>query len=200
MALEFFRLAKYGALDEGKPIVEGDPKIPSSPYAISKLAINQLTEIYHKHYNSQILTVRPFFVIGPEKEFDVCSDFAKRVANLDNNISTIKVGNLEGIRDFIDIRDAVNAICLVTERGTAGESYNICTGIGHKLIEIVENYRTFSNKNFTIESDPELFRPLEEKIKIGDPTKLFKLGWSPKHSFEGSLKTILSYWNKKINK
>ncbi|MBC8147173.1 MAG: GDP-mannose 4,6-dehydratase [Bacteroidetes bacterium] len=187
--------SEYTQNHSGEPISEEDPTEPASPYAVSKLAIDRLSYLYSQTYSVDTLSVRPFFVIGPRKENDVCSDFAKRIVALRyNNKSIIKVGNLNAVRDFIDVRDAVSAIVRVSEEGNSGESYNICSGKGHALSEILDVYQLMINKPFNVETDPELFRPLDEKIKIGNPEKILNIGWRQKYTFSDSLESIFKYW------
>lgn len=190
--------SEYKQNQYGYPISEKDILEASSPYAISKLAIDNLSILYSKTYNTNVLIVRPFFVIGPKKENDVCSDFAREIVKVElNQQSCIRVGNLEIIRDFIDVRDAIHAIHIISEKGNLGEIYNICTGKGHSINEILKIYSKIARKSFDIENDLSLLRPLDEKIKIGNPEKIKKLGWVQQHSIEETLQKILNYWRHK---
>lgn len=187
--------SEYKQNKYGDPISEKDILEASSPYAISKLAIDNLSVLYAQTYNINVLIVRPFFVIGSKKENDVCSDFAREIVKVElNQQSCIRVGNLETIRDFIDVRDTIQAIHIISEKGTLGEIYNICTGKGHSINEILKIYSKIARKSFSISNDLSLLRPFDEKIKIGNPEKIKKLGWVQQYSIEETLQEILNYW------
>ena len=106
----------------------------------------------------------------------------------------LRVGNLDIVRDFLDVQDAVRAIYLIADQGISGETYNICAGTGHKVGEIIEELQHLSKAMIETESDPSLLRRLDEPIKIGDNSKLRDLGWSPSISFQESLAMILDSW------
>jgi GDP-4-dehydro-6-deoxy-D-mannose reductase len=187
--------SEYKQNRDGLPISETDPLEASSPYAVSKLASDNLSILYARNYNLNVVIVRPFFIIGKGKENDVCSDYAREIVKVEANKSnSVRVGNLEAVRDFLDIRDAIYALHTISEKGTSGEVYNICSGVGHSMGEILNIYSTLGTKKFSIENDLSLMRPLDEKIKIGNPKKIKELGWVQRFSFEESLLDILNYW------
>jgi len=143
----------------------------------------------------RILRVRPFFIIGPRKTGDVSSDFARGVVAIERGLAKkLRVGNLDAVRDFLDVQDAIRAIYLIADQGISGEIYNICAGTGHRVGEIVEELQKLSTAVVETESDPALLRRLDEPIKIGDNRKLRNLGWSPSIPFPESLALILESW------
>jgi GDP-4-dehydro-6-deoxy-D-mannose reductase len=143
----------------------------------------------------RIVRVRPFFIIGPRKVGDVCSDFARGVVAIERGLAKkLKVGNLEMVRDFLDIQDALTAFYLIVDRGVPGDVYNICSGLGYSIGEIVEWLQKLSKAHVEIETDASLLRRLDEPIKIGDNSKLHALGWNPSISIQNSLALILESW------
>lgn len=191
----FCSSGEYAISRDGKPITEDHPLEPSSPYALSKVTQDLLSALYWNSYQMKIIRVRPFFIIGPRKVGDVCSDFARGVVAIERGLANkLAVGNLEIIRDFLDIRDAVTAFYLVANRGTPGDVYNICSGVGHKVGEIIQGLQKYSKSHIDIETDASLIRRLDEPIKVGDSSKLNALGWRPSIHFQESLAHILDFW------
>lgn len=195
----FCSSGEYAISKDGRPINEDQPLEPYSPYALSKIAQDQLSVLYWKAYQMRIVRVRPFFIIGPRKVGDVCSDFARGVVAIERGLSKkLKVGNLNMIRDFLDIQDALTALYLIADRGVPGDVYNICSGLGHSTGEIAEWLQQLSKAHIEIEKDASLLRRLDEPIKIGDSSKLHALGWNPSINIQHSLALILDSWRDEI--
>ena len=114
--------AEYAEPVDGRAISEDDPTDPNSPYASSKLAADQLVRLYRQRYDLDVVRFRPFFLAGPRKQGDVCSDFARRIVALERGDERIlRVGSLDVVRDIIDVRDGVSGILRIAEAGKAGE-------------------------------------------------------------------------------
>jgi GDP-4-dehydro-6-deoxy-D-mannose reductase len=183
--------ATYG----GKPITEDHLLEPSSPYALSKLAQDYLAALYWRAYMMSIIRLRPFFIIGPRKSGDVCSDFARGIVAIERRKSKVlNVGNLDPVRDLLDVRDAVIAFWLIAERGHPGEVYNICSGKGYRVQEVLERLISISSVQVDVYKDPACMRYLDEPVRIGDNGKLQSLGWTPRISINETLSDILAYW------
>ncbi len=191
---------EYAMSHDGAPIGEDFPLEPQNPYALSKVAQDQLCHLYVRAYQMHIIRVRPFFVIGPRKVGDVCSDFSRGIVDVERGRSTkLRVGDLRPVRDFLDVRDAVAALELLADSAEPGSVYNICSGAGHSIGEVLEQLRGLCAASFQIEADPSLLRPLDEPVRIGDNRKLRALGWQASVSFADSLKTILEYWRAEVH-
>ena len=190
----FCSSGEYAISKDGKPIPEDFPLEPYNPYALSKITQDHLSFLYWKAYQMRIVRVRPFFIIGPRKIGDVSSDFARGVVAIERGrAKKLRVGNLDIVRDFLDVQDAVRAIYLIANQGVSGEIYNICAGTGHRIGEIVDGLRKLSKAVIETESDASLLRRLDEPIKIGDNSKLNALGWRPSIHFQQSLALILKF-------
>lgn len=183
-----------------QPIAETWPMEPSSPYAASKIAQDHIAQLYGAMYKLRVIRVRPFFISGPGKQGDVCSDIARQIAAFerDEHPGSIRIGNGEVIRDFLDVSDAVRALYRLMHAGVAGEAYNISSGKGVTIRQVAERLLDAAKIKLALLSDPSLFRALDEKIKIGDPGKLRSLGWSPQVSLDEMLSRILGYWRHKL--
>ena len=105
------------------------------------------------------------------------------------------MGNLEAVRDFTDVRDMVKGYNLALEEGVPGERYNICSGKGYKIKEVLDMLLKMTDKDIKIEKDPTRDRPSDVPILIGDNSKFRKqTGWKPEIAFEKTLRDLLDYW------
>jgi GDP-4-dehydro-6-deoxy-D-mannose reductase len=187
--------SEYGPSRDDRPINESGVLIPSSPYAVSKLAQDHLCRLYHESRELKVVRCRPFFLIGPRKTGDVSSDFARNVVAIENQQQEdLPVGRLDVVRDFLDVRDGVEAIWLLSRCGKPGDVYNICSGRGYSLQEVLAVYRSLARVEIRERRDPGRIRPIEEIVKVGDPAKLCLLGWTPRRSIRQTLEDILKYW------
>jgi GDP-4-dehydro-6-deoxy-D-mannose reductase len=187
--------SEYAPSDDGKPISEDDPLEPSSPYALSKIAQDQLCVLYVRAYKMHIVRVRPFFVIGPRKTGDVTSDLARGIVAIERGLKgALKVGNLQSTRDFLGIEDTLNAFQLIAERGRPGEAYNVCSGRGYEIGDILKRLQALAHRPIEAQPDAALLRPLDEPLKIGDNKKIRELGWKQKQFIDETLHHILDHW------
>ena len=187
--------AEYAPVQDSAPIREDAPLDPSSPYGVSKLAMDQAARLYAGRHGLSVVVVRPFFVIGPRKRGDVCSDFARGIVAIERGEKKeLPVGNLAAVRDLLDVRDGIEALLCAAEKGAAGEVYNICSGKGYSLREVLDIFKSMSKATIVERSDSSRLRKLDEPVRIGDPTKLMALGWRPRREIRETLKEILEYW------
>ena len=187
--------AEYGPNPEGAPIAETYPTIPMNPYGISKLAQDHLARLYAQTHQLSVVRVRPFFLIGPRKIGDVCSDFARRLIALERSgVRDFPVGNLETVRDFLDIRDGVSALWTLVQRGRPGEVYNLCSGKGVAIRHVLDLMKSHVRMPVEERLDPGRLRPTDEPVRIGDPRKLMALGWAPRYALQQTVEELLSYW------
>ena len=195
---------EFGEVTESElPLTEDHPLKPVSPYAVARVSQEMLSKIYADGFNEDIVMTRSFNHIGPgQKDIFVISSFAKKLVLLKNTNSadnTIVTGNLSIIRDFVDVRDVVRAYYLLLKNGRKGEIYNICSGKGSVLKDIILKMSELLGLQIKIEVDPKLIRPNENKKVIGSYKKINEeLGWKPEISIEKSLSDIIEYWQQKI--
>jgi len=187
--------SEYGPSRDGRPITEQDELLPSSPYAVSKLAQDHLGRVYYEFHGLRVIRCRPFFLIGPRKKGDVSSDFARGIVAIERGWQQdLPVGNLEVVRDLLDVRDGVEAVWLLSQLGRPGGIYNVCSGRGHSLRDVLSVYRNLARVEVKERLDPSRIRPIDEMVKIGDPAQLCALGWSPRRPIRQTLEDILEYW------
>jgi GDP-4-dehydro-6-deoxy-D-mannose reductase len=194
--------AVYSPQRDSNPIKECGECKPVTPYGISKLAMDQLASVYSQAYGMRVCSARPFFIIGPGKINDVCSDWASSVALIERGkLNSLSVGEIEGIsRDFLSVSDAVSALIKIASKGQPGSAYNICSGNPLLLIKLLEIFKINSTSIINIEFESSKFRPIEELIKVGSNEKILSLGWTQEENIENCILNILNYWRKIIIK
>ena len=190
--------AEYGARTPDElPILEECEPRPQSPYAASKTAAVHLGRLYVARYEMRVHCVRPFQFIGPGKYPDACSHFARSIVEIERRRSDeLRVGNLEIVRDMLDVHDGVRAMWLIAQTGQIGETYNISAGVGYRIRDVLEKLMTLAGNEARIREDPTRFRPVDEPVIIGDNTKLRALGWRREIPHGDTLAEILEYWRR----
>ena len=194
---------QYGlVLPDEVPIKETNPLRPLSPYAVSKVAQDYLGYQYFQSYGLKAIRTRGFNHTGPRRgQVFVTSNFCSQVAAIELGLQepVIRVGNIEAIRDFTDVRDMVRAYWLAVNHGKPGEVYNIATGNGIRIRELLDRIIALSNVEVKIEVDPDRLRPSDVEILIGDSSKFrADTGWEPRIPFEQTLRDLLAYWRRTL--
>jgi len=110
----------------------------------------------------------------------------------------LRVGNLEAVRDLTDVRDVVRAYWALLESGTAGAAYNVCSGRGWSIREVLDTLLARSSVPVEVRVDPDRLRPSDIPVLIGDPSELRKAtGWEPRIPLERTLADLLDDWRRK---
>ena len=194
---------EYGlVLPDEVPIRETNPLRPLSPYAVSKVTQDFLAYQYFMSYGIRAVRTRGFNHTGPRRgEVFVTSNFAKQVATIEAGKSdpVIKVGNLDAVRDFTDVRDMVRGYVLATEKGKPGEVYNLASGKAITIRALLDKLIAMAKVEVRVETDPARLRPSDVEVLIGDYSKFHAdTGWEPKIPFEQTLEDLLNYWRQRI--
>ena len=180
---------------------------PASPYAISKVGTDLLGRYYAEAYGMRVMTTRMFTHTGPRRG-DVFheSTFAKQIAMIEKGLipPVVKVGNLDSLRTYADVRDAVKAYyMLVTVNPIAGEYYNIGGTYTCRVKETLETLISFSSvkDDIGIETDAERLRPIDADLQVPDCRKFVAhTGWKPEIPFETTMLDLLNYWRERLSK
>lgn len=177
-------------------ITESHPIGPISPYAVSKALQTLLANSFAHTYDLDIVMVRPFNHIGERQGLGfVVADFAAQVVAIEQGRqSHLKVGNLAAVRDFSDVKDVVRAYQVLMESGVRGEVYNVSSGEGHSVQEILDWLVAAAHTPITIEVDQSKFRPLDIESIVADNGKLRKLGWQPHYQLQETVQRVLEWW------
>ena len=191
----------YGHVSQTDPersaLDETTPLRPVSPYAASKAAAESLYMQAGLGHGLNVVLARSFNHLGPgQSDRFVASAIASRIAaNERSGTTTVSVGNLEARRDFTDVRDVVRAYRLLIQRGTAGDTYHVCSGKDRSIREIAEQLVGLAAFPMTLELDPDLLRPVDLKVLCGDNTKIRShTGWAPQIPIETTLFDLLEFW------
>jgi GDP-mannose 4,6-dehydratase len=187
------------------PIDEECTFHPASPYAISKVGTDLLGRYYAEAFGMNVLTTRMFTHTGPRRgDVFAESSFAKQIAMIEAGLlnPVVSVGNLDSLRTFADVRDAVRAYyLLVTINPTAGAYYNIggdftCT-VGEMLDKLIS---LSTRKDISIVVDSDRLRPIDADLQVPNTAKFRKVtGWQPEIDFDTTLKDLLDYWRLQID-
>ncbi len=172
--------------------------LPLHPYGVSKVGQDLLAFQYYMNDHIRCIRARIFNSTGTRKVNDVTSDFTKRAVLAERSgIHTLRVGNLDTKRAIMDQRDLVNALTLLASKGQAGEAYNISSELVYQMRDIVTMIEEVVGFEFSIEVDPVLLRPTDERIIVGDINKLKEAtGWSQMIPMKQTVADMLDYWRK----
>ena len=190
----------YGASTSA--LTETSPVTPSSPYALSKFAQEQLGIRALGEDGVDVIVTRSFNHTGPRQSPDFFAPgVARQVALIEKGAMepVIRVGNLDAQRDLMDVRDVARAYALLVEKGDPGTIYNVASGSPHSMRRILDALVSRSHRAMRIETDPERLRPNDVPIFFGDPTRLIgATGWSPEITFDRMLDDLLAYWRSTV--
>jgi GDP-4-dehydro-6-deoxy-D-mannose reductase len=188
--------AEYGRTSAlTSQLKESDPLAPTSPYGVSKAAQGQLTGVYAQAYGLRAIHVRPFAIIGPRKRTDALSDFCRGIVEVEQGKATeLRTGNIEAVRDFVDVRDCAAALMTISQKGIAGEVVNLCSGTGVSLHEMLDRLRRISMRTFAVTTDPARQRATDDLSIVGDASRLSRLGHVSRYSLDDTLRLTLDYW------
>jgi len=192
---------------------ETSPLCPVSPYGASKAAQDLVAALAGAAYSLRLIRVRPFPQAGPgQRPTFALPAFAAQIAAFERGEAlgeggdkpdvgeggkhqgerVLKVGNLEVVRDYTDVRDGVRAYADLLTQGEPGEAYNVCSGRGFKLRQLVERLAAAARVPIRIELDRARLRPADLPHLVGDPAKLkAAIGWEPRIEIERTLADLL---------
>ena len=190
---------EYGPVGpEEIPIREEAPLRPASPYAVSKVAQAALARLYGPAGGMRIVLTRTFHHTGPGRgEAFAESSFARQIAEIEagRRPAVLEVGNLEAVRDFTDVRDVVRAYWMLLDKGQGGEAYNVCSGRGRRIRDLLDTLLAASSARVEVRVDPERLRPSDVPVQVGDPGRLrAATGWQAEIPLERTLGDLLDDW------
>ena len=178
-----------------RPFTESDPPLPHSPYAASKVGAEVAALEASRRSGLRVIVARPFTHTGPGQSATyVVPALAERLTRARNEGErAVPTGNLEPVRDMLDVRDVVRAYTVLLERGTPGETYNISRGQGVQLLQVFAALARLTGSSARPEADPALARSADIPYLVGNPAKLAAAtGWSPAYSLDDTLRDVLN--------
>jgi GDP-4-dehydro-6-deoxy-D-mannose reductase len=188
----------YGAA-ASLPLAEDAPLRPANPYAVSKTTGDLLAAMYAEVYGLDVVRARPFSHAGPgQRSIFIMSNLARQAAAAriaGERALRVVTGNPATRRDFTDVRDVVRAYRLLVERGVAGETYQVCSGSAVSVAQVARRLCDLAGVTVELQRDPQLARPLDVPVMVGDSTKLrAATGWAPARSLDETLADTLAWW------
>jgi GDP-4-dehydro-6-deoxy-D-mannose reductase len=193
---------EYGNVSpEDLPLREDRVLNPLSPYAVARVSQEMLSKIYVDGYGLDIVMTRSFNHIGPgHKDIFVISSFAKQLVEIKKykHLPEINTGDLSIIRDFLDVRDVVKAYHILLQKGRKGEVYNVCSGKGLTLEQVIQKMMQILDIKVKTVTNPSLIRPSDNPMIVGCNEKLSsETNWKPTYALEQSLEDMITYWSEK---
>ena len=190
---------EYGNVGhEDLPIRENQPLAPVSPYAVARVSQEQLSKVYVDAFGMNIIMTRSFNHIGPRQdERFVIPSFVKRILDIKRagiDEGEIETGDLSIIRDFVDVRDVVDAYYKLMTCGRVGEVYNICSGNGIKLSEVVNIISDEVGVKVRTKTSSEFIRPKDNKEIVGTPYKIeTELEWKREKKLRDTIRDMVAF-------
>lgn len=193
----------YGAVGRDElPIDEDTPMRPVTVYGASKAAADIAAAQWARAYRLPVVRVRPFNHTGPGQEPTfVCSALARQVAAIEagKQEPVLRVGNVDPVRDFSDVRDVAAGYVALLERGRAGEVYNLCSGQGVSIAEVIAILRTHARVPLRVRSDPALRRAVDVERIVGSHERATRdTGWTPRIPLDETLGALVADWRARL--
>jgi GDP-4-dehydro-6-deoxy-D-mannose reductase len=189
---------EYGSVTTPGPLDETRPLAPVSPYAISRVAQSALCAEFAKRGTMDVVRTRTFPHTGARRGAQFAeSSFARQIAEIElgRRDPVIDTGNLDAVRDFSDVRDVVRSYLLLLERGATGAVYNVCSGRGVRIGELLDRLISLSRVSVSKRLDPARLRPSDVPSLVGDPSRLrAATGFAPSGVLDAPLAELLDSW------
>lgn len=185
----------YGNTPRGQPLTEDDALEPDNLYGVSKVAADLMALLYARRYGLAVMTARPCNHIGPGQSTDfVVPAFAAQLKAIaaGQREPVMRVGNLESLREFADVRDVARAYRLLLESGTGGRAYNIATGKLVKIGDLLNQLCQVAGVQPAIEVEPKFYRPTDAQPALDTARIAADIGWAPQIPLERTLADILA--------
>ncbi|MBN2346884.1 MAG: GDP-mannose 4,6-dehydratase [Candidatus Aminicenantes bacterium] len=191
----------YRARD-GEPLGESSPLLCQNPYALSKMAMELLGDLYGRAFGMRSFKVRAFNFTGPGQDRNfVASDFAAQIAAIEKGERppVIRVGNLEAVRDFSDVRDVARYLEVIAAGAQGGELFNVCSGSTFSIRRLLDVLLEQARVPIHVEVDPDRFRPLDNPVLRGDAGLIRRrFGLEPEYPIERTLGDLLDSWREAL--
>ena len=184
----------YGVAQEGAPpFREGDALAPRTPYARTKACADRLGARYAEA-GLDVVRVRPFNHTGPGQPPDfVAPSFARQIARIRRGEQEplLRVGNLESVRDFLDLEDVLDAYERLLDPSVEAGAYNVASGEGLRIGDLLDQLLDAAGVSCRVEPDPDRMRPTDRAV--GDASRLRAVtGWAPRIPFRQTLEKLLA--------
>jgi GDP-4-dehydro-6-deoxy-D-mannose reductase len=192
--------AVYGSPADDNLLTEASPLRPLTHYGASKAAQEHAALAFFSTAKLQVMIARIFNIVGPGQPATLAAGaFAEQVASAERTMNReLKVGDLSGARDFVDVRDVARAYLALARSGQPGEIYNVCSSQRTPMQSCVDTLVSLASVRLAVVHDPTRARTNDVRAQIGDPARIrATTGWRAEISFEQSMKDLLESWRRK---
>ncbi|MEI8167475.1 MAG: NAD-dependent epimerase/dehydratase family protein [Chloroflexales bacterium] len=197
--------AVYGAARSDTPrIDEQTPLVPVTPYAQTKVMLEQLALTVEQTKRVAVIRVRPFNIVGPGQPAKYAfSAFARQLVRIEAHLQPpiLETGELTAARDFVDVRDVASACIALVRSGEPGTAYNICSGVATSMREGLDLLVKLSGlgTNLTIRERSTSNQMVNVPAQLGDFSRLqTHTGWTPTYQLQQSLSDLLDDWRQRL--
>lgn len=194
------RLLLASSAEVYKPSValidETAPLGPRSPYGESKVVAEDVLE--QSGLNFVISRSFPHFGPGQAGNFVLPSFCRRIILSVRNGDRVISTGNLTAVRDYLYIDDVIRAYACLLANGQTGGIYNVCSGTGHSIGELLSLILEIPGTGPSAVTDPGLFREEDQFCQVGNPAKLGALGWTIQVPLREGLRTLYHWWKERL--
>lgn len=192
----------YGAVNESSlPVNEGLAPAPRNPYAVSKVAAEQLCLQWHRSSRLDVVIARPFNHVGPgQSPSFVVPALAAQVVAVASGAQPpmILAGDIDVTRDFTDVRDVVSAYADLLASGNSGKIYLVGSGVERSVRNILQRLLELAGTQAVVSQDPAKFRPAEQRRMVADSSLIRQeTGWVPRIPWDQTLTDILEDMERK---
>ena len=186
---------QYGRHDAAElPLREDSPQRPLTVYAASKAAQEIAALQASRADGLRVVATRSFNHSGPGQpsHFLLPALVGRALKLRAGEGGEFLMGNTEPVRDYLHVRDVVEAYILLVERGVPGEPYNVCSGTGHASGELATRVLARLGVKATVRTDPALARAVEVPVLVGTSAKLQRAtGWRPTRSCDDIIDDLI---------
>jgi GDP-4-dehydro-6-deoxy-D-mannose reductase len=191
----------YGySFQSGERLDESTPLAPANLYAATKAAADLALGAMVSR-GLRVTRVRPFNHSGPgQSEEFVLPAFARQIARIKLRLQepVLRVGSLDAVRDFLDVRDVCSAYLGVLEhhdRLPPGSILNIASGVSRRIGDILSDMLEQAGVQAEVQIDHDHLRPAEIPYACGNAARARDvLGWEPRVPWSRTLGDLIDYW------
>jgi GDP-4-dehydro-6-deoxy-D-mannose reductase len=187
----------YGPQPTGSRVAEAAPFQPVSPYAFSKAVSDGIAAALASAHDLDIVRTRSFSHAGPGQSLrSALPSFSTQIAAIERGEgeAVVRVGNLDVTRDILDVRDVAECYASLLNSGEKARAYNVCSGSGLPLRQVVDMMIGLARVPVRVEVDPERVRPADVPYLVGDPARVMAdTGWAPSRTMETTLQDLLDH-------
>ena len=193
----------YGNLGpEELPVSESRAPSPVTVYGKSKYCMELIAEQYFRDFDLDIVLARSFNHTGPmQRDQFAASSFAKQISLVECGMCEpiLSTGNLSAVRDFTDVRDMVTGYRALAERIGLNGVFNLCSGKGYRIGNILDILISYSSKEIIIRQEKKKMRSSDTPLLRGDNSKVVEAtGWRPEIPIDRTLEDLLEWWRKVV--